>query len=331
MPTLFLTGGTGFVGSHVAREFLARGWRVRALVRRPDRPSLLPNGCEIVPGDLAAAPALRCALKGCDAVIHAAGATRARNLAEFRRVNVAGTEGIARAASESCPDAMFVHVSSQAAAGPSRRGAPVRESDLPDPVSWYGRSKLEGEIALADCHRGPWCVVRPSVVYGAGDPGLLPMFAVVARGVAPVVAGGRRRVQLLAGEDLATILFAAAQRPDLHGRRAFAGGDPVSMGDLMREVAALRTPRARAVAVPGAAVRILGLVASLWDALTGTSSTLNRDKVRDMLQPDWLCESEPFLRDLGVATAIRWQEGIRNTCRWYVEARWLTPTAFARV
>ncbi len=285
----------------------------------------------MVPGDLTAAAGHRRYLQGCAAVVHCAGATRAPNREEFRRLNVGGTEALVRAASAACPDATFVHVSSQAAAGPSRNGAPVRESDSPDPVSWYGRSKLESELAVMRHHRGPWCVVRPSVVYGPGDPGLLPMFAIVARGVAPVVAGGRRRIQLLAAEDLARILFAAAQRPDLHGRRAFAAGDTVSMGDLVREVATLRTPRARPVAVPGAAVRLLGLVASLWGALTRTTSALNRDKVRDMLQSDWLCDSEPFLRDLEVAPTIRWQEGIRNTCRWYVEARWLAPAAFTRI
>jgi nucleoside-diphosphate-sugar epimerase len=306
---LFLTGGTGFVGSHVAREFLAQGWRVRALVRRPDRPGQLPRGVEVVPGDLTAAASPRRHLQGCAAVVHCAGATRAPSREEFRRLNVGGTEALVRAASDACPDATFVHVSSQAAAGPSRNGAPVRESDPPDPVSWYGRSKLEGELAVMRNHRGPWCVVRPSVVYGPGDPGLLPMFAIVARGVAPVVAGGRRRIQLLAAEDLARILFAVAQRPDLHGRRAFA----------------------RPVAVPGAAVRLLGLGASLWGALTRTTSALNRDKVRDMLQSDWLCDSEPFLQDLEVAPTIRWQEGIRNMCRWYVEARWLAPAAFARI
>src|SRR5499427_10715580 len=50
--TVFLTGGTGFVGSHCARTFLAEGWRVRALVRRPERAGLLPNGVEVVQGDL---------------------------------------------------------------------------------------------------------------------------------------------------------------------------------------------------------------------------------------------------------------------------------------
>ena len=331
MTTLFLTGGTGFIGSHVARVFLAHGWGVRALVRRPERAGLLPGGVDMVRGDLTDPATYRHHLKGCAAVLHCAGATRARSLAEYRRVNVAVTEAIVHAAVAACPEAMFVHVSSQAAAGPSRGGAPVREADPPDPVSWYGLSKLEGEAAVARHHPGPWCVVRPSVVYGAGDPGLLQMFSVVARGVAPILAGGSRRVQLLAAEDLARMLFAAAQRPDLHGRRGFAAGDTVSMGDLAREVANLRTPRARTIPLPDAALRLLGLVESVRAALTRTARPFNRDKVREILQTDWLCDSEPFLRDLRVTAATRWREGIRRTCRWYVEARWLAPDAFAGV
>jgi hypothetical protein len=85
------------------------------------------------------------------------------------------------------------------------------------------------------------------------------------------------------------------------------------------------------VPVPAAVVRLLGLVASLRSALTQTVPALSRDKVREILQADWLCESEPFLGDLRVAPATHWQEGIRRACRWYVEARWLAPGAFARV
>lgn len=331
VATVFLSGGTGFVGSHVARAFLAGGWRVRALVRRPDRPGLLPGAVEIVPGDLTDPAAYRGHLKGCAAVLHCAGTTRARGLAEYRRVNVEGTEAIAGAAVAACPEAMFVHVSSQAAAGPSRDGAAVRESDPPQPVSRYGRSKLEGERALARRHPGPWCIVRPSVVYGAGDPGLLQMFSVVARGVAPIPAGGGRRLQLLAADDLACALFAAAQRPDLHGRCGFAAGTTVSMGDLVREIAALRTPPAWTVPLPGGAIRLLGLVESLRETLTRTARPFNRDKVRELLQSDWLCDGEPLRRDLRISAATCWRDGIRRTCRWYVDARWLAPQAFAGV
>jgi dihydroflavonol-4-reductase len=331
MTILFLTGGTGFVGSHVARAFLAHGWRVRTLVRRPDRTGLLPDGVEIVAGDLRDPAAYRDQLKSCRAVVHCAGATQARSLTEFRQINAEGTRALAGAAAASCPDAMFVHVSSQAAAGPARSGAPVREIDPPEPVSWYGRSKLEAEHALMRQHPGPWCIIRPSIVYGAGDAGLLPMFGVVARGVAPIPAGRRRRVQLLAAEDLAEVLFAAAQRPDLHGRCGFAAGDTVSMADLVREVAGLRTPRARAIPLPDLAIRLLGLIGSARGALGCAARPFNRDKAREILQTDWLCDAEPLLRDLRVAAATRWRDGIRRTCRWYVQAGWLARQAFTGV
>src|SRR5262245_40938894 len=329
--TVFLTGGTGFVGSHCARIFLAEGWRVCALVRRPERPGLLPRGVEVVPGELGEASSYRDGLKGCAAIINCAASTSARNLAEFRRVNVDGTTLLAAAATEACPDAMFVHVSSQAAVGPARNGEPVRESDPAAPVSWYGRSKLESEKAVARHHRGPWCVVRPSVVYGPGDAGLLQMFAVVSRGVAPIPAGGKRRVQLLAVEDLARVLFAAAQRPDLHGRCGFAAGETVSVGELVREIASLRTPRARAIPLPDLAIRLLGLIGSVRGACSRTARPFNLDKAREMRQADWLCDGEPLFRDLGITPATRWRAGLRNTCRWYVDARWLAPQAFAGV
>jgi len=331
MNILFLTGGTGFVGSHVARTFLAHGWRVRALVRRPDRVGLLPHGVERVPGDLRDPAAYRDGLSGCDAVVHCAGATQARSVTAFRRINVDGTRAIAATAAASCPGAMFVHVSSQAAAGPSRNGAPVRETDPPEPVSWYGRSKLEGELEVVRHHPGPWCIVRPSVVYGAGDAGLLAMFAMVARGVAPVPAGRRRRLQLLAAEDLAAMLFAATQRPDLHGRCGFAAGDTVSMADLVSEVAGLRTPRARTIPLPDLAIRLFGFIGSARATLGRTARPFTRDKAREILQGDWLCDGEPLVRDLRVAAVTRWRDGIRRTCRWYVEAGWLARQAFVGV
>ena len=328
--TVFVTGGTGFIGAHAVRALLAHGWHVRALVRR-GRAGLLPIAAEPVPGDLTDSRAYGQWLRGCNAILHCAGATRARTLEQYRRINVAGTEALVRAAAGACPDAMFVHVSSQAAAGPSRDGVPVRERDAPAPISWYGRSKLESERIVASDHDGPWCVVRPSVVYGAGDPGLLPMFSVVARGVAPIPSGGRQRVQLLAADDLARILVAVTERPDLHRRCVFVAGDTVSVGDVVREIAGLRTPPARTIPVPRAALRLLGLVESVRGTLTRTTRPLNRDKIREMLQPDWLCDAEPFLRELGTTVAVGWREGLRRTCRWYVGARWLASRHFASV
>jgi nucleoside-diphosphate-sugar epimerase len=149
--------------------------------------------------------------------------------------------------------------------------------------------------------------------------------------VAPIPAGGRQRVQLLAADDLAPILFATAQRHDLHRRCVFAAGDTVTLGDLMREIAALRTPPAQTLPVPGIVFRLLGLVESVRGTLTRTAPRFNPDKAREMLEADWLCDAEPLLRELRMAMATRWREGLRRTCRWYVDARWLARQRFASV
>jgi nucleoside-diphosphate-sugar epimerase len=325
LKTAFITGATGFVGSHTAQLFLKNGWRVKALVRRPDVPGLLPPGTEVVRGDLSDEPSYRPALDGCDAVLHVAGVVKARKLSEYLAGNAAGAESVARSAAQVCPQAMFVLVSSQAAAGPARDGTPVREADEPRPVSWYGRSKLEGERAVERQARGPWCVVRPSVVYGPGDPGVLELFKTVQRGIAPIVAGGRARVQLIAVQDLARVLYAAAERPNLSRRRGFAAAEVVTIRDLMTHVAGLRRRPAWRVPVPAALVRAAGAWESARQVVTGKARPFNRDKAREMLQRDWLCDPGPLLRDCEVSDLRPWQEGIRDTCRCYVSAGWLRP------
>ena len=324
MKTAFFTGATGFVGSHAARLFLAEGWRVRALVRRPDRPGLLPPGAEVVPGDLASA-AYRKALEGSDAVVHVAGTTKARSLEEYAAANAAATEALVRAAAEAAPAARFVLVSSQSAAGPSRGGAPVREEDEPAPVSWYGISKLAGERAVAERWKGSWCIVRPSVVYGAGDPGLRQLFSTVASGWAPILAGGRRRIQLIGAGEVARVLLAAATLPALAGRRGFAAGPPLTMRELVEFVASLRRPPARRVPVPAFAIRGAGWIETLRETVTGRSRPFNRDKAREILQADWVCDAGPFLRDAAAGELASWREGIAATIGWYQREGWIRP------
>jgi len=321
LKTVFLTGATGFVGSHAASRFLAAGWRVRGLVRRPDRPGLLPAGVEAVPGDLSNVPAG--AIEGADAIVHVAGVTRARSRSGYFDVNARATEALARAAAAVSPAAKFVLVSSQSAAGPSREGRPVAESDPPRPVSWYGESKLEGERAVERVWKGDWTVVRPAVVYGPGDPGMLQLFSLIARGWAPVLAGGACRIQLIWAGDLARVLLAAADDRGLSGRRGFAAGPAMTTKELALFAGSLRRPRARMLPIPAFAVRAAGMLESAREALTRKSRPFNRDKAREILQPDWVCDAEPFLRDAGVNDLRPWKEGIAETLGWYQREGWL--------
>src|SRR5207247_834762 len=115
---------------------------------------------EIVPSDLARRADIANAVAGCDAIVHVAGLVKARTLDDYRQANVRSTEFLLRAARQSAPEAVFVLVSSQAAAGPAREGNPVREGDVARPMSSYGVSKREAEDAVEREWTGPWSVLR---------------------------------------------------------------------------------------------------------------------------------------------------------------------------
>src|SRR5512136_900734 len=114
-PLAALTGGTGFVGSHVADALLASGYRVRALVRRPEEPGWLEGlDVEIVKGDVRETASLDGLVRGASAVVHAAGKTSARSESDYLAANAGGTANVAAAAKRLSPDAHVVLVSSLA-------------------------------------------------------------------------------------------------------------------------------------------------------------------------------------------------------------------------
>ncbi len=324
----FLTGATGFIGSHVARALCAEGWTVRALTRTADgisRAGLGDLALEAAAGDLseASGAALREALRGCDAIVHVAGLVKARSLEEYREVNARGTERLLAAAGESAPEALFLLVSSQAAAGPAGGGRPVGEADPARPVSWYGRSKLEAEQAVARAWRGSWIVLRPGVVYGPADRGLLTLFRAAARGWIPVPAGGSR-IQVVYAPQAALAIARAAARPDLSGRVGFlCDPDPVTVRDFALRLSRLPDRPARLVPVPDSVVRLAGAIESLRETVTGRSRPFNADKAREILAGDWLCDPVPMRRDLGLPPPYPVEDGLRETWNWYKRLGWL--------
>ena len=156
----FVTGGTGFLGTHLVNALLARGDDVTCLVRSPSKAaSLERRRVRLIRGDLDDAGALRRGCAGADVIFHLAGRIAARDLNAFMRANRDGTANLLEAAAER-PPRRFVYVSSLAAAGPTVPGQPIDETRPPAPVTPYGQSKLAGEV-LVRAVAFPWTVVRP--------------------------------------------------------------------------------------------------------------------------------------------------------------------------
>ncbi len=181
MPIYLVTGGTGFVGSHVADALVKRG-TVRCLVRPgSDTAHLQSIGAELVPGDLTDPAAVATAATGVDAVIHCAAKVGDwGEVEEFRRVNVGGLRALLDAV-RGQPLTRFVQVSSLGVYAARHHYGTDESEPLPDHhIDGYTQSKVECERLALDeyrAHGTPVTVVRPGFIYGPRDRTVLPRLA----------------------------------------------------------------------------------------------------------------------------------------------------------
>lgn len=253
--TLFLTGATGLVGSHVVEEALARGHRVKALVRASsDTRWLDERGVEKVAGDLEDAEALRRGVEGADWVFNCAAKVGDwGSLEEFRRLNVAALKLLLDAASDAKVD-RFVHVSSLGVyEGRDHFGTDETVPTAAEALDGYTRSKVEAEaLALSYVQeRGlPLTVVRPGFIYGERDRTVLPKLLHSLRtGRFAYFGSGDQALNCIYAKNLVHALFLAAESPAAVGEVFnVTDGPRVSKKQFIGKVAELagfKSPRRR--------------------------------------------------------------------------------------
>ncbi len=303
------------------------GCQVRCLVRSRRRLRWLTGlPVELHEGDCTDPASLRTAVRGVQRVYHLAGVTRARRPEAYFLHNANGTRHLLEACvRENRRMERFVHLSSQAAAGPATLGRPAREEDLPHPLTPYGESKRQGEEeAFRFRDRIPLVILRPSAVYGPRDRDFLLFFRLVARGL--LLAFGRqpRTVSLCYVEDLVPGILAAGERPVPSGSIYFLA-DPrpypwEEVEAVCRE--AIRSD-ARRVRLPAWVLQAAAWGGEVFGALSGREVILNRARAAELLEGRWSCDTSRAERELGFTPKWGLQEGIRRTAAWYRMQGWL--------
>lgn len=326
---VLLTGGSGFLGSHVADRLVAAGTEVRALVRSTSDVAHLSSlpGVSLVAGSLEDSASLQRAARGVRSVIHAAGLTMARRKADFGRVNAQGTVNLLAAVRGASPDLeRFVLVSSLAAMGPSADGRPRPPGAAPRPLTAYGRSKLAAEREVIRARNGvATVVIRPPVIHGPGDRATLLLYQAAAVGVFPLLRSPRSVVSTIYVTDCADACVRALDA-DVASGSAFDvdDGAPRTVDAILSDIEAALGRKARfRVRVPGPALQLAAMATETFGWLRQRPVLLTRDKVRELRAPHWVCDSAEARRALGWTPAVSFAEGARRAAAWYRNAGWL--------
>jgi nucleoside-diphosphate-sugar epimerase len=314
---VLVTGGTGFVGSHAVAALVSAGHQVRLLVRDPAKIDrvLKPRGIEIddhVIGDMSDTNAVRAALSGCDAVLHAAATLYGG--AEILDANVRGVRNALGMGWELGLDPIL-YVSSIAAMYP-----PIGDRiTVDDPVAHlettYGRSKAEGERYARELQKSgaPVVTIYPSAAFGPDDPGPGEFVKGLRDGIRfgwPITTSG---ISIVDVRDLASVV-AASLEPGHGPRRFMAAGHFVSWSELADLCDGLTGRRILRVPVSPMLLRGIGRLLDLVKKFVSFEYPLTREAAQ--LMTDFVrCDNRATVEQLGVefrsteqtlADGIRW-------------------------
>ena len=325
----FITGATGFIGSHLAEQLHEKGYDVRVLVRETSNTKWIDHlPVERVVGSLSDVESLRRGVEGVDYVYHIAGVVAAKTREGFFKGNVDATRNLLDAVKEVNPDLQrFVHASSLAAAGPARsEGSPVHEGMPFSPITTYGESKAEAEkVVLEYSEQLPVTIVRPPAVYGPRDVGVYSFFQVVAKGVAPLIGFNRKVVSLVHVDDLVRGFILAGESDKGTGETYFVSSEEFYTWEHVGQIAAQAFGRkkARYLRVPHAVVYAGAGISGFIGKFQKKPPILDLEKGRDITQPFWICSVDKAIAELGYTQRVSIEDGVRQTAEWYRTNGWL--------
>lgn len=311
-PRILVTGAAGFLGSAIVREALARGLSPRAFVRREPATNEIPLPARAIHfGDLTAPETMPAAVADADAIVHCAAATSASALDEAlaRRVNVEGTAALLRAAEAESASRASGGEGTHASGHPIRWIQISSMSAHPRSTSVYGRTKLAADEEVRRSSL-PWTILRPAILYGPGDRGLMSKTLALMEKlpVIPVVGNGRQSVRPAFVGDVARAALDCLAEPRTVGGSYMLGSlDDASFDDFLRELARSRGLRRPLIHLP---IPVAMLIARALGAIT-SNPPLTADNVLGVKEATPI-DIDAAVRDFGYAP-LTFAEGLART------------------
>ena len=293
---ILVTGGTGFVGSHLIRRLRKNEMAVRAVARDPDRAAWLRDlGVDVVRGDISDKASLEKAAEGAERVVHLVGIIQETARSTFQAVHVEGTQNMLEAARK----AGVRHFLHQSALG-TRPGA----------RSAYHRTKWEAE-ELVRASGIPFTILRPSLIYGPGDQFTVRLAEMIKLSpVLPVIGSGKSRVQPIFIDDVtACILQAATSDCCFNEMYEIGGPEQLTYEEVTAAIAAALGVRRPMVHMP---LFFMRTAARMFEAMWRKPPVTTDQLI--MLQEDNVCGMRD-IRDAFGIEPVKFGEGLKTFIR----------------
>jgi nucleoside-diphosphate-sugar epimerase len=321
---IFLTGASGFVGSHLCDQLLKDGHEVWALVRNPAKVKTTHSHLTLISGDLSDSSLkwLEKLPSDIDKVIHTAGLVHSFNPADFFEVNTKGTERLIQGLKTKISTPLtFILISSLAAAGPVNKGEIRKLSDIDAPVSDYGLSKKLAEEFLLQSRGENWTVIRirPPMVIGPRDTAVLDIFKMVRDGIVilPDLNSRKKEYSFVCVFDLVnTIILSISNQKDAV---FYSSHDSViTFEEIIYAIqSAMNKKRIFFLPLPSLLTRIASKTLFLIHKISPHQLRLTPDKVKELLPFSWTCDASLTKKELDQTFNYTLKETIQITLEDY--------------
>ncbi len=323
-----VTGGTGFVGSHLVDLLLKEGYAVKCITRKSSNLRWLEGkSVEIHDCGLYNKEELKKVLQDADYLFHIAGIVKAKSEEEYFKGNVETTRNLLDVCLEINPNIKRIMVtSSQTAAGPSVGGKTIDETKEMEPLTRYGKSKkAEEEMVRKYMEKLPITIVRPPAVYGERDTEIYLIFRTFKMmRLFTMIGFNKKKVSMIHVTDLVRGMFLAATKEKGKGETYFiTSKEFYNWPQIGKIISEAMGKKALFLRLPHWLVYTVAVFAQFFAMFSSKAATFNIEKARDFVQPYWTCSHEKAKKDLGFVQEVSIEEGMKRTIRWYEEMKWL--------
>ena len=324
---VLITGASGFLGYHLIQTAIEAGLEVYAAVRKNSNVEHLsewPLHYLFLNYEDPEEMSRQLAEHKIDYIIHSAGVTKAIRQEVYDQVNATYTINLAKAAEKSAGNCKkIVFISSLAAVGPLTDGQQkITEQTVPNPVTAYGRSKLQAENGLATISI-PTTILRPTAIYGPRDKDIFIMLKTISNGLDPYIGKLLQQLSFVHAKDVSAAAVQSLFLSNAVGIYNITDGNSYNRYEFSDITKIILQRKAVRFHIPMPLVKSLAFFLEKVNGWLNKPSVINSEKLNELAAINWNCDISKAINELAFVPSFNLQSGLEDSIAWYKKNKWL--------